>query len=124
VDLIDPTGLVAQSCIPDFGECLKICLANYPGLDLAFAGLALGTGANLKLPWEIRSGASIFTSLDRRLPAWMRPNVNSGATVIRGTAGRVKYVGRYGTIAAGIAGFSAGYVLGASGVCLAECISR
>jgi hypothetical protein len=44
-------------------------------------------------------------------------NVNSGATVTRGSVGRIKYLGRNGTVVAGMAAFSGGYVFGASVVC-------
>lgn len=78
----------------------------------------------MKLPGEILPGASWFTSIDRRLPSWMNPSMTTGATTTRGTVGRVKFIGRYGTVAVAIAGFSFGYVAGASGVCLVQCSSR
>lgn len=120
---MDSRGLEPE-CPGDFLGCLVDCLSSYPGLDLAFWGLGIGLGLNFKFPWEVRPGASWFTSLDRRLPSWMMPKVNTGATVIRGRAGRIKFLGRFGTLAAALAGFSGGYIAGAGGVCIFDCLTR
>lgn len=96
------------------------CLASYPGADVALGMATLGLLANLKMPWEMRAGASKFTSLDRRLPSAMGASTRTGATVTRGTIGRVKFVGRYGTVAVAVAGLGAGYLIGAGLVCAAQ----
>ena len=64
---------------------------------------------NLKDPYELRAGRSIWTSLDRRWPSWLGADLESGATVVRGNIGRIKYVGRLGTAAAAVTAFSTAY---------------
>ncbi len=95
------------------------CIASDPLVDLTDVAMLLPL-ANLKLPGELRVGASIFTSLDRRLSGWPGANVNAGATVVRGKFERIKSLGRYGTAAAAIGGFSAGYGIAARARCLVE----
>lgn len=64
---------------------------------------------NLKDPYELRAGRSIWTSLNRRWPSWPGADLESGATVVRGNIGRIKYVGRLGTAAAAVTAFSTAY---------------
>jgi hypothetical protein len=75
---------------------------------------------NATMPAEWRPGMSRWTTIDRRLPGWMRPKVNSGAEVSRGTAGRLKFLGRYGTVAAAIGTFAISYSVTASIRCNLE----
>jgi RHS repeat-associated protein len=93
------------------------CLARDPALPY-IAPFSLTPAANLKLPGEPPRGGSRWTSLDRRLPSRMAPSVERGAVVSRGTAGRLKYLGRYGTAAAGIGGFATAYTLTAVAQCV------
>ncbi|WP_296053514.1 RHS repeat-associated core domain-containing protein [uncultured Alteromonas sp.] len=104
------------------GESWGNCMLNYPLMPEVTMGL-IAPAASLKTPSEFKgkggfgggSGKSPFTSLDRRMGRF--GNVNSGATVTRGSVGRIKYLGRNGTVVAGMAAFSGGYVFGASVVC-------
>ena len=77
--------------------------------------------SNLKLPSEIKPGASWFTTIDRRLSKFIRPKVKTGATVKRGTIGRVKYVGRYGTAAVVTGTFATAYSVTTMFRCYLEC---
>jgi hypothetical protein len=102
-------------------ECWLTCLSEDPLLPDLLIGIG-GPAVNLKRPGERRPGASPWTSVDRRLPPWTGANPNAGATVTRGTIERVKCVGRYGTVAAAVGAFTAGYAVGAAGRCWVECL--
>ena len=93
------------------------CLEEDPLISIANALSPLPL-ANLKSPGELRKGASLFTSLDRRVPTRIRlfgrtvstgANPAAGATVTRGAVGRLKFVGRYGTAAAAAGTFGLSY---------------
>ena len=101
-------------------QCWLTCLRDDPLLPELLPGLGAPL-VNLKTPGEVRPGASSWTSVDRRLPPWTGANPNSGATVTRGAIQRIKCVGRYGTAAAAIGAFTAGYAVGAAGRCWVEC---
>ena len=95
------------------------CMLNYPLMPEVTMGL-ITPAASLKTPSDFKgfkggNGRSPFTSIDRRMGRF--GNMNSGATVKRGSGTRIKYVGRNATVAAGMAAFSGGYVFGASVMC-------
>ncbi|MCI0561546.1 MAG: RHS repeat-associated core domain-containing protein, partial [Nitrososphaera sp.] len=131
---IDPNGLEAISEMSrlnwGFGssqneacetcKCWLTCLRDDPLLPELLGGLGAPL-LNLKRPGEMRLDASPWTSIDRRLPSWTGANPNAGATVTRGAVQRIKCVGRYGTLAAGVGAFTAGYAIGAAGRCWVEC---
>jgi len=102
----------------DDGQSWSPCMQNYPLMPEVSFGL-IAPAASLKTPSELKSlgskGKSPFTSIDRRMGRF--GNMKSGATVTRGSIGRVKYVGRNGTGLAAMAAFSGGYIAGASGMC-------
>lgn len=123
ITLVDKYGLSADSPCPSkekFWDCYSNCIRNYPYIRAAAVLTPLGL-LNLKAPWEVRQGASRFTSLDRRLGF---PVKGRGATVIRGTAQRVKYLGRFGTLAAIGTAFGIGYLAGAVGSCIVQCAGK
>nr|WP_136252609.1 RHS repeat-associated core domain-containing protein [Ningiella ruwaisensis] len=109
----------------DEGQSWGNCMINYLLMPEVTMGL-IAPAASLKTPSEFKgkggfsggNGKSPFTSLDRRMGRF--GNINSGATVTRGSVGRVKFVGRNATIAASMAAFSAGYVAGASIHCVIQ----
>jgi RHS repeat-associated protein len=128
---VDPLGLLGES--PGGGgnggfggssceacDCWVKCMSDDPLLPDLLLGLGVPL-VNLKTPNEHRAGSSRWTSVDRRMPKWTGANPNGGATVSRGAIARVKCVGRFGTAAAGVGAFTAGYGLGASARCLFEC---
>jgi hypothetical protein len=86
-------------------QCWLTCLGDDPLLPELLSGL----------------GASSWISADRRLSPWTGANPDSGATVTRRAIQRIKCVGRYGTSAAAIGAFTAGYAVGAAGRCWVEC---
>jgi RHS repeat-associated protein len=110
-----PPGDGCEEC-----KCWLSCLTNDPLLPELLAGFGFPF-VNHKTPREMRPGASSWTSVDRRLPRWSGANPNAGATVTRGVIRRVKCVGRYGTVAAAVGAFTAGYTVGAAGRCWVEC---
>jgi len=97
----------------------KDCLAEDPALRY-IAPWSLVPLLNLKAPWELREGASVFTSIDRRLPRWTGADIDEGVTVIRGTIGRAKPLGRLGTIGAAISGFATSYTITAMARCVLQ----
>jgi RHS repeat-associated protein len=117
VNGVDPWGFAPTECNKN---CWLNCMKNYPGMGTAISLATLGTLGNMKLPGiEWKGRGSPFTSLSRRLGA--RGTLRGGATAVRGSIGRVKYLGRSGTIAAATAAFGAGYLVGASAMCAIEC---
>ena len=119
---VDPLGL--STCAPDDEDCIRRCLEAFPYLK-GIAPWVLSGLVNLKTLSEYRKGLSgpggksIWTSIDRRLPGIGNPN--SGATVSRGTIGRIKYVGRVGTAAVAASAFSFGYGVSAMVQCIVDC---
>ena len=82
---------------------------------------------NLKKLSEVQPGASSWTTIDRRLPKWMKPNVKAGAEVSRGTVGRTKFLGRYGTALVAVGAGATAYAMTARLRCLlitAESLAR
>lgn len=119
VNLVDPLGLKGGSGCKD-DDCWAKCLAADP-LFRYLVPFSILPAVNFKTPGEMRPGASPFTSIDRRLPGWTGANPNAGATVTRGSIGRIKYVGRYGTAAAAIGTFATSYSGTAMIRCWIEC---
>ena len=102
-------------------KCWLTCLMDDPLLPDLLPGLGAPL-AGIKKPSQIRPGASKFGSIDRRFPWLPGANPNLGPEVRRvGRMQRVKCLGRYGTAAAGLAAFTAGYSIGAAGRCWVEC---
>jgi len=114
----DPEFSFTTNYIDCFGEdSFGSCLANDP-LFPYMAALSPLPLANLKSPGErLLPGSSPWTTIDRRLPAWMRPDPKGGFPVVRGNIGRIKYVGRYGTAALVVGTFSTSYSLTAVARC-------
>ncbi|MDK2594977.1 RHS repeat-associated core domain-containing protein [Pseudoalteromonas obscura] len=106
----------------NLGRCIYECVINYPGIELATAGI-VAPSLNLKKPSELkalgRGGKSVFTSIDRRMGKY--GNMESGAVVKRGKIGRIKYVGRNATTLIGVGAFGVGYTSGAVLRCSVEC---
>jgi hypothetical protein len=97
----------------------KSCLRDDPLLRYV-APFSATSLINLKLPSEWRAGASIWTSIDRRLPSWMKPSMTEGAQTVRGSLGRVKWIGRYGTISAAMTAFATSYTVTSLARCYDE----
>jgi RHS repeat-associated protein len=118
MNYLDPLGL--SPCVDD--KCFKRCLADDPLLQYVWP-FSLTAIVNLKLPSDFRvpGASSRWTSVDRRLPSWTGANPDVGATVKRGTEGRTKFVGRYGTAAAAATAFATSYSLTALIRCAVEC---
>jgi RHS repeat-associated protein len=101
------------------GNCFQQCISDYPLLS-NLAPFSFLPVVNLKLPTEVKPNASIFTTIDRRLPAWTGSKVRSGATVARGAINRTKYIGRYGTVAVAVGVFATSYSATAAASCLIQ----
>jgi RHS repeat-associated protein len=101
------------------GNCFQQCISDYPLLS-SLAPFSFLPVVNLKLPTEVKQNASAFTTIDRRLPGWTGSKVRAGATVTRGTIGRTKYIGRYGTAVVAIGVFATSYSATAAASCLIQ----
>jgi hypothetical protein len=112
-------GLGTQGAQPTTQGRYVQCLKNDPGLPY-IAPFSLTGMLNIKVPSEWWNGTSRWASLDRRLPSWLGADTQRGAQVIRGRVGRVKWLGRYGTIAAAVTGFSTAYSITAMARCYDE----
>jgi RHS repeat-associated protein len=120
-DPVNEVDAVGLDVCPDKENCWLKCMSEYPYLKEVIGIASMGLVSNMKSPSELRPGSSMWTSLDRRLGI---PIKGRGAVVFRGAIGRVKYVGRAGTVAAAAAAFGAGYALGASVSCLEQCMGQ
>ena len=121
VNWSDPWGLTRDSYAEDDDNCWVNCMKNYQGMCTAISLTTLGTLGNMKIPGkEWKGHGSPFTSLSRRFGA--KGTLKGGATVLRGSIGRIKYLGLSGTIAAGSVALGGGYIIGASAMCVSECL--
>lgn len=132
ISLIDPKGLMGYGSGALGGspsplmcgktcQCWLTCLIEDPLLPELLPGL-VPPFLGLKTPSQIRPGASRWGSIDRRF-AWL-PGADPtwGPEVRRaGRIQRIKCLGKYGTAAASMAAFTAGYTVGAAGRCWIEC---
>ncbi len=98
-------------------DCIQKCLDDDPLLSYAIALTPFGL-VNIKNPiGELRTGASPFTTIDRRL-GWP---LGKGGAVVERIPGIVKYVGPIGTTSAALSALGIGYMVGAYLRCTVEC---
>jgi RHS repeat-associated protein len=123
---INPDGTVdaerqnRMRCGEDF-NCWVTCMADDPLLPELLPGIGAPL-LGLKTPSQMRPGASPWGSIDRRFSGLPYANPDAGPEMRKaGKVQRIKYLGRYGTIAAATAAFTAGYTVGAAGRCWLEC---
>ena len=117
-----PTPANKTECDLD-KSCLRNCLSEYPGLDIALA-MTPAALLNLKSPSQIakkRPGASSWTSIDRKWPKLPGANPKGGATRPAGTIGRLKPVGTLGTAATAVSTFGTSYGATALMSCVSQC---